>query len=108
MQVHLLPQGPPSLPGVYELPGKLVAEADVVGASAPFPVSHPGRRARGVGPSPGLVAVIAGAGLYAALATGPGDGVGHRRAGDGVDERRLSATCKTTEGELWRLMRDVG
>lgn len=96
MQVHLLPQGPATLSRVHELSGELVAEADVVGAAAPLPVSDAGGGDGprvGVGAAAGLMAVVARAGLYAALAAGACDRVRHCRTRDGVDERGLSTAC---------------
>lgn len=96
VQVHLLPQGPATLSRVHELSGELVAEANVVGAAAPLPVSDAGGGDGprvGVGAAAGLMAVVARAGLYAALAAGACNRVRHRRTRDGVDERCLSTTC---------------
>lgn len=96
VQVHLLPQGSAALSRVHELSGELVAEADVVGAAAPLPVSDAGGGDGprvGVGAAAGLMAVVARAGLYAALAAGACDRVRHRCTRDGVDERCLSTTC---------------
>lgn len=96
MQVHLLPQGPATLSRVDELSGELVAEADVVGAATPLPVSDAGGGDGprvGVGAATGLMTVVARAGLDAAFAAGPCDCVRHCGTRDGVDERRLSTTC---------------
>lgn len=90
MQVHLFPEVPAPLAGIDELPGEPEAVADVVGATAPFPVPDTGR-------PPRLVRVVARAGLYAALAAGPRYAVRHRCARYRVDERRLSAAWKLSK-----------
>lgn len=96
MQVHLLPDVPSPLSRIDEFPGELESESDIVGAAAPLPVPDPRRAPAGPGPrglySPGLVAVVTGAGLNAALGTGASYCVSHSSAGDGVDEGGLTAT----------------
>ena len=84
MKVHLLPEVPAAFASIDELAGESEAVADVVAAAAPLPVAYTRRSSR-------LVRVIAGAGLYAALAAGSGDAVRHRGARYRVDERRLPA-----------------
>lgn len=102
VKIHLLSEAAPSFSGVDELPGELVAEADVVRTAAPLPVANALRRRRGagVGRAPRLVTVVAGTRLDAALAARPRHGVRHRRAGDGVNERRLSTPCQTNNFSL--------
>lgn len=95
MQIHLLPQRLAPFAGVHELAADGEAEADVVGAAAPFEVPH---GPHGVGAhhlGPALVVRLAVACFDGALAAGPGYRVRHGRAGYRVDERRLPATCKT-------------
>lgn len=96
MQIHLLPDIPPPFSRIDELPGELEAEADVVRAAAPLPVSDPRGAPAGPGPrgldAPGLVTIVARAGLYAALRTGASHCVRHSGAGDGVDEGGLAAS----------------
>lgn len=96
MEIHFLAEIATTLASVHEFPGELESESDIVRATAPFPIPNSGHAASlvvGLGRS-GLVAVVAGAGLDGALAAGPGNGVGHRRTGDGVNEAGFTATCK--------------
>lgn len=97
VQIHLLAQIASTLAGVHEFARELETEPDVVRAAAPLPVPDAGnaarlmiglRRAR-------LVAVVAGAGLDGALAAGSRYRMGHSGAGDGIDEARLTAACKS-------------
>lgn len=96
MQVHLLAQAAPPLAGVDELAGELEPEADVVGAPAPFPVAHAGHLAQHAVRlrRPRLVAVVACARLDRSLAASARDRVSDGRTCDGVDERRLPASCR--------------
>ena len=84
MQVHHEPEISPSLHHVNEVLRELIAELDVVGAAAPLPVPV------GV---PDRVVVPAGAGVDGAFTAGLGYGVGHRGAGDGVNECCFSTSC---------------
>ena len=69
--------------GIHELFAETVPEVCVVAAAAPFPVFA----------TVTSVLVVAGARFDRPLAARPRYGVRHGRAGDRVDERRLSATC---------------
>ena len=98
MQIHPLPDVPAPLARVDELPAELHPERQIIGAPSPFPVLHPHRRRRSnrLGPSP-VVAVVAVARPYRALAAGPCDGVGDGRARYGVYEGGLPASYKTID-----------
>lgn len=100
MQVHLLTQRPAALAGVDEFPRELEPEPDVVTAAAPLPVPDSGDRAHAVGlRCPALVRVVTRARLDRSFAAGPRDAVRHGRAGDRVDEGRLSTSWNWEEWE---------
>lgn len=92
VQVHLLPQVPPPLAGVHELPAEFEAEVYVVRASAPVPLAPAAPDRVGLGPAAPAAGVVAVAGADRALAARPRDGVGDGRARDRVDERGLATT----------------
>lgn len=102
MQVHLLAHGLAALAGVDELAAEAEAEADVVAAAAPLPHAHVagGGGARAVRRGP-HVRVVARARLDGALGARARHRVRHARARDGVDERRLAATCGGGAGQNW-------
>lgn len=100
MQVHLLPQGLPSLARVDELATKSEPESDVVAAAAPLPDADVrcGCGAAAVRRAVD-VRIVARARLDGAFCAGAGDGVRHASAGDRVDEGGLSTACGAKERE---------
>lgn len=92
MQVHLFAEAAAPFTRVHEHPGELVPEIDVVRAPAPFPVLDARLGVLYVRAA-ALVRRVARARLDHALGARPGHGVRHARAGDRVDESRLSETC---------------
>jgi len=101
VKIHLLAKIATTFAGVHELARELEAEANVIRASAPFPVPNSGHTARlmiGLWWAR-LVAVIAGAGLNAALAAGTSYRMGHSGTRDCIDEARLTAACKKHKRE---------
>jgi hypothetical protein len=93
VNVHLLAQISASFSDIHELTRELEAVADVVGATAPFPISQ-AWHSNGDMWRPRLVTVITRARFDATLAARPGYRVCDPRTHDGVDEGRFSATCK--------------
>lgn len=92
MQVHLFPEAAAPLASVHEHPGELVPKVNIVRTSTPLPVLDAWHRVLDVRATP-LVCGVARARLDHALRARPGHRVRHARAGNRVDERRLSETC---------------
>lgn len=100
MQIHFLAQIASTLAGIDEFTREFETESNIVRAAAPFPIAHSSNAASLMIRLWGtrLVAVIAGAGFDGALAAGTRNRVGNCGTGDGINEARFAAACKT-EGE---------